>query len=131
MFAKPEASAGMAVKVVTRVTSNPRFTCSRFHRVWNNRPVATNKRAERVTSPATTMPLRRPRTERAPTPRDAPANARCGSDRETSNAGKNAESTVVTVAIAAKTTMTVQRSPIFSARGIVSAGSLRTNSIAK
>ena len=125
--AKPEnpaASAGIAVKVVMRAVSKPSRDCSRFQSVWNSSPVPTNKSVERATSAATSPPLSFPPTEREPTAREAACNAACGFARETISAGSNDDNTVVTMAIAARTSTTVQWMAIASACGMVPFGSL-------
>src|SRR6185312_3764764 len=81
---------------VRLATSNPSRACSKFHNVRNSSPVQIRSSADRATSPATSHPLTRPRTERPPTPRDAACSAGCGSVRAAKNAGSREESNVVT-----------------------------------
>ncbi len=120
----------MAVKVVTCAVSNPSRDCSRFQSVWKSSPVPTRRSVERATSPATKPPLSFLLTEREPVPREAACSAAWGLARATSRAGSRDDSTVVTMAIAASTSTTVQRMAIASARGMVPSGSLCTASMA-
>ena len=122
MLEKPAASAGITVKPVMRSVVKPRSVCCRFQRVWKSRPVAISSKVESATSPMTSACVSRFETLRVPSPRDAVCRARCGWVRATSTAGSIEESSVVTVAMAARMRITVQSSVIDSARGMVSAG---------
>ena len=125
MFENPAASAGIAVKVVTRSVSKPSRACSRFHSVWNSSPVPTSSSVESATSPATSRPLNLPLTVREPSPREALCNAACGCARAASSAGSSDDRAVVTMAMAANTSTIVQWIEIASSRGSVPSGSLR------
>ena len=84
--------------------------------VRNNSPAAINNSADRATSAPTSQPPMRVLNNLLPRLRDPARRAVCASVRAINNAGSRADKTVVTVAIRARRSKTLQRISIDSAR---------------